>query len=204
MRDGREDAAGRSSAAAEWSLAAVQKLLWSRRWLVIAIAAEVFLITALVTILRTPLYEASARVVIERSTPKVLQGEDVVPTAWNEFEIMRFYQTQYLLIKDPALLRDALDRRGARERLLAGLAPRRARGVDDEQPPDDATLAGIIRADLKTEQVEYSNLVRVSFRHPSPETAAAVVNAVVEAYRDHFVNSGIDARKGARPSSTTA
>ncbi len=180
--------------AAEWNLAAVQRLLWQRRWLVIAIAAEVFLLTGLVTFLRTPLYEASARVLIERATPKVLNTEDVVPTVWNEFEIQRFYQTQYLLIKDPAILRRALDYHGVREELLASLADD---GDPDREPPDDRALAKWLRERVKVEQLEYSNVVKVSFRHPSPEVAADVVNAVIEAYRDFFVEAGVGARKGA-------
>ena len=180
--------------AAEWNLAAVQRLLWQRRWLVIAIAAEVFLLTGLVTFLRTPLYEASARVLIERATPKVLNSEDVVPTVWNEFEIQRFYQTQYLLIKDPAILRRALDYHGVREELLAAMADE---GDPDREPPDDQALARWLRERVKVEQLEYSNVVKVSFRHPSPEVAADVVNAVIEAYRDFFVEAGVGARKGA-------
>ncbi len=180
--------------AAEWNLAAVQRLLWQRRWLVIAIAAEVFLLTGLVTFLRTPLYEASARVLIERATPKVLNTEDVVPTVWNEFEIQRFYQTQYLLIKDPAILRRALDYHGVREELLASLADD---GDPDREPPADEALARWLRERIKVEQLEYSNVVKVSFRHPSPEVAADVVNAVIEAYRDFFVEAGVGARKGA-------
>lgn len=182
--------------AAEWSLSAIQKLLWSRRWLIAAIAAEVFLLTGLVTFLKTPLYEASARLVIERSTPKVMQGEDVVPTVYNEFEIQRFYQTQYLLLRDPALLRQALDRHGVREALLSSLG-KDVKSEGDAAAPDDLKLAGFVKDNLKIEQVEYSNMVRVSFRHPSPEVAANVVNAVVETYRDYFVGSGLDARKDA-------
>ncbi len=205
MRDGSESVAGMAAQqGSEWSLHSVQKLLWTRRWLIVAIAAEVFIITGLVTFLKTPLYEASARVVIERSAPKVMQGEDVVPTVWNEFEIQRFYQTQYLLIRDPALLRKALDRYGVRESLFVTLAPREAHGDADAALPDDAKLANYIRDNLKIEQVEYSNMVKVAFRHPKPEVAAAVVNAVVETYRDYFVDSGLEARKNASKLLTNA
>ncbi len=196
MRDVSEAGAA-APGASDWSLAAVQKLLWSRRWLILAIAAEVFVIVGLVTFLKTPLYESSARLVIERSTPKVLQGEDVVPTVWNEFEIQRFYQTQYLLLKDASLLKKALDVGDIRPALVRTLAPRARDGEGDAAVPDDAKLAAYVRENLKVEQVEYSNMVKVAFRHPDPQVAADVVNAVVETYREYFVNSGLDARKGA-------
>lgn len=159
MRDASE--AGHLAGGSDWSLAAVQKLLWNRRWLILAIAAEVFIVVALVTFLKTPLYESSARVVIERSAPKVLQGEDVVPTVWNEFEIQRFYQTQYLLLEDAALLRRALDVGDVRAALIRTLAPDARAGEGDAAPPDDAKLAAHIAAHLEVQQKDYSNIVSV-------------------------------------------
>jgi capsular exopolysaccharide synthesis family protein len=192
-----ETGASAGPASSDWNLTTLKRILWQRRWLIAAIAAEVFLITGLVTFLRTPLYEASARVMIERATPKVLDSEDVVPVVWNEFEIQRFYQTQYLLVKDPAVLEQALDRDGLRELLLAELAPEDEARDDAPAPPDDEALAKWIRSQLSIQQLEYSNVIRVSFRHPSPEVAARVVNAIVYAYRDFFVAEGLEARRGA-------
>ena len=176
-----------ASAAGEWSLKAVQRLLWQRRWLVVAIAAEVFIITGLVTFLRTPMYDASARILIERSTPKVMESDDVMPMVWNEFEIQRFYQTQYLLLKDPRVLIKALHRKDypVRERILA-LLTADSEGEDGGPLPDDGDLARWIKDRLKVEQLEYSSVVKVTFRHSSPELAADVVNAVVHAYQDFF------------------
>jgi capsular exopolysaccharide synthesis family protein len=182
----------------EWDLRAIQSLLWRRRWLVLAVAAQVFLITALVTFLRTPLYEASARVLIERSTPKVLEGEEVVPKVWGEYEVARFYATQYLLLKDPRVIGQALENPEyrIREQLLASFEANRA---EEEAPlPDDDDLTRFIRSNIKVEQKEYSNMVEVSFRHPSPTIAADVVNAVTNSYQDFFVQEiGLAPRKRA-------
>ncbi len=181
----------------EWNLQAIQRILWQRRWLVLAVAAEVFLIAFLVTFLRTPLYEASARVIIERALPKVLDSEDVVPVVWNEFEIQRFYRTQYLLVKDPAVIERALDMGGLREALLRDLAPDEGYEAAGKAPPDDRDLVEYIRRGLATTELEYSNVIKVSFRHPDPKVAAAVVNASVHAYQDFFVETGTQARAGA-------
>ena len=182
----------------EWDLRAIQSLLWRRRRLVLAGAGQVFLITALITFLRTPLYEASARVLIERSTPKVLEGEDVVPKVWGEYEVARFYATQYLLLKDPRVIGQALDdsEYRIREQLLSSFEAARS---DPEAPlPDDEDLTKYIRGNIKVEQKEYSNVVEVSFRHPSPVVAADVVNAVTNAYQDFFVQEiGLAPRKRA-------
>lgn len=198
MSENNEQAPVAVGAGSDWDLGAIQKLLWNRRWLILVISAWVFLLTFGVTILKTPLYESSARMLIERSTPRVLQGEDIMPLVWNEYEIQRFYQTQYLLLKDTALLRKALDRHNLRFALQHALAPDPAsQGHSADSKGDDLRMAEMIRSGLRIEQVERSNMVRVSFRHPKPQVAADVVNAVVETYRDYFVNSGLDARRDA-------
>ena len=43
------------AAPADWNLNTVWRLIWGRRWLVVLVAAEVFVVTGLVTFLRTPL-----------------------------------------------------------------------------------------------------------------------------------------------------
>lgn len=181
----------------DWQLNSVGRLIWGRRWVVLLVAAEVFVVTGLVTFLRTPLYEASARVQIERSTPKVTQAEDINAPVWNEFEIQRFYQTQYLLLRDPAVLRAALDRYEVRKALTETLAPSEER-TDETTLPNDDALASYVRGALRVEQLEYSNVVSVSFRHPSPAVAAAVINAVVDSYREFFVRNALSSRLDAK------
>jgi capsular exopolysaccharide synthesis family protein len=180
----------------EASLASVWRILWGRRWLIGMVALEVLVVVAVVTFLRTPLYESSARLQIERATPKLTEGDDVVPMLWNEFEIQRFYQTQYLLLKDPAVIRAALESNDVRRSIQETLVPLDERTEETKLPSDDA-LVGAIREALKIEQLNYSNVVRLAYRHPDPKVAANVVNAVVDAYRDFFVNAGLESRKGA-------
>ncbi len=188
MMESHETTESLDQSNSEWSLQAVQDILWQRRWLVLAIAANVFIVTGFVTFLRTPLYESSSRVLIERATPQVLEGQDITPLAWNEFEIQRFYQTQYLLIRDPQVLIGTLDNK--RYPLRQALYARLARSDSDNVPdlPSDEDLARWIRERLTIEQLEYSNVVKVSFRDPSPSFAAQVVNSVVHTYQDYFVN----------------
>ncbi len=181
----------------EWDLDTVRKVLWQRRWLVAAIAIEVLLVGGVVTFLRTPLYDAQARVIIEKATPKVLDSEDVVRVPISAFETERFYQTQFLLMRDPAVVARALDIDGLRETLLASLRPEDDTELAEWEPPDDKALVKRIRDELDVRPLEKSSVVRVAFRHPDPEIAAQAVNAIVRAYRDFFVESGTDARRGA-------
>ncbi|GAB4224046.1 MAG: exopolysaccharide regulatory tyrosine autokinase VpsO [Acidobacteriota bacterium] len=181
----------------EWDLDALRRVLWQRRWLVAAIALEVLLVGAVVTFLRTPLYEASARLIIEKTMPRVLDSEDVVSAPVGFFDTERFYQTQYLLMRDPAVLERALDNDGLRELLLAALRPEDEEDLAAWEPPDDGDLVEMLGKGLDVAPLEKSNVVRVSYRHRDPEIAARIVNAVVRAYRDFFVESGTDARRGA-------
>lgn len=202
FHDSSQDPAGQDKPL-EWDLRTIARVLSNRRWIVLAVAVEIFLLAVAVTWFQTRLYEASARVMIERTLPKVLDSEDVVPVVWNQYEIERFYQTQYLLIKDPSVIKRALDYRGLRDLLIADFE------ADEEQPanradteqlvaaPNDEDLARFIAKGLTIQQLDYSNVVEVSFRHRSPEVAASVVNGLVHAYQDFFVTSGTEARQGA-------
>ncbi|GEM_PF-2056453 len=182
----------------EWNLTSLRQVLWQRRWLAVMITVEVFVLTGLVTYLRTPQYTSTARVLIERSTTNVMNSSDVMPIVWNEFEIQRFYQTQYLLVRDPAILKMALERTPALEKGLIDhmLPPPEERDPSLEIPTRD-DLAKYMRERLTVSQLDYSNVISVSFEHPSAQIAADAVNAVLGAYKDFFVSTGIEARNDA-------
>ena len=178
-----------------WTIPAAWRIVRQRHRLALALAAGCFFMVALVTFLVTPQYRASAHVLIERATPNVLDSEDVVPTVRNDFEIKRFYETQYALLRDTVVLRAALDRHGIRESLSRTIHPEDAE--DGEPLPDDERICEWLESRLDIGQKKQSNIITISFLHPSPHVAADVVNAVVESYRDLFVTSGIDARRDA-------
>lgn len=157
------------------------RLLLKHRWLI----ATVFIVTAVTgtvwTFLQTPIYQASATVLIEPELPKVLNIQEVTSAGLGTIE---YYRTQYALMTSRPVLQNAVEglKRGNRTAALAALGA----GTDPH-----VTHTGT----LSVEPIRNTQLVLVHFQHPDPAVAAEVATAVAQAY----VKYNLDAKlKGTR------
>jgi len=144
------------------------RLLLKHRWLILA----VFIVTAVTgtiwTFLQTPIYQASATVLIEPELPKVLNIQEVTSPGLGSLE---YYRTQYALMLSRPVLQNAIEalKRGNRTAALAALGA----GTD----PHVKRVGS-----LSIEPVRSTQLVLVQFQHPDPAIAAEVATAVAQAY----------------------
>jgi uncharacterized protein involved in exopolysaccharide biosynthesis len=144
------------------------RLLLRHRWLI----AAAFVVTAVTgtvwTFLQTPIYQASATVLIEPELPKILNIQDVMPISSGAME---YYRTQYALMTSRPVLQNAVDAltRGNRGAALKALGA----GPDPRATPTGS---------LSIEPVRNTQLVLVRFEHPDPAVAAEVATAVAQAY----------------------
>jgi polysaccharide biosynthesis transport protein len=77
------------------------QILRDRQWVVAGIAAAVFVLALVFTLLATPIYRASSTLQIERDTMKIVDVEGLTPA---ESPMDRdFYQTQYELLQSRSL-----------------------------------------------------------------------------------------------------
>lgn len=157
------------------------RMLLKHRWLILA----VFIVTAVTgtvwTLLQTPIYQASATVLIEPDLPKVLNMQEVGSSGLGTLE---YYRTQYALMTSRPVLQNAIDAltRGNRTAALAALGA----GTDPH-----ATHSGI----LSVEPIRNTQLVYVHFQYTDPAVAAEVATVVAQAY----VKYNLDAKlKGTR------
>ena len=96
------------------------RLLRKHRWLILA----VFIVTAVTgtiwTFLQTPIYQASATVLIEPELPKVLNIQEVTSPGSGTLE---YYRTQYALMTSRPVLQNAVEalKRNGRTAALAAL-----------------------------------------------------------------------------------
>jgi len=130
-------------------------ILMRRRWWVVL----AFLITtcsaALYTLSQEPIYESSARVLIStQNNSPVVGAQGGVAGTLLEGQDM---ETQLEILRSPGLLKEAID-----------AVPRDLKPV---------RLAGV-----NIGQVKRTNIVSISIRSPKPQVAAAVTNALGEAY----------------------
>src|SRR5437868_1154340 len=133
------------------------KVLRKHRWLVLGIFFVSVLLTAIWTFVQTPQYQATATVMIDPESPKVLNIQEVSAVGATGPD---YYLTQYEIIQS----RTVLDRVGQMLSLK-----QRSNGGDSYKS---------LRAHLTVEPKRNTRLVFVKYTDPSPQAAAEIANAI--------------------------
>jgi polysaccharide biosynthesis transport protein len=157
------------------------------------------ILLALIVIAMKPIYTATTTLMIERTTPEVLDIKQVMPETQvvDEYD---YYKTQYQLLKSPALAADVIRRLnlsdqqlqpGFRESLrgfisgFAGLfhtASSSQRGLWADTQGVPPRLIDAYMRRLEIIPMRGTRLVAVAFSSPDPVLAARVANAHAAAY----------------------
>ena len=74
------------------------RIFYKRKWLILGITAAFVAITAVRTLMETPLYTAAVRLQIDRSAAKMVESGNVTPVESGDYEFMR---TQYQILREP-------------------------------------------------------------------------------------------------------
>jgi succinoglycan biosynthesis transport protein ExoP len=189
--------------------------LWNtllrRKGLIIAVALSVFLITALATILMTPIYRSSVTVQINpEDSGRVLQYD--VASQEQSFNAKDFYQTQYELLKSKALANQVIDELNL-ESYLGGAKLAKPffeetlesitgwfsdiKGEDESETVPvilgEASLADKFLTDLTVEPVKNSRIVTIHYESKNPQLATSVANTVAEKYIRMNLDRRVDA-----------
>ena len=72
------------------------RIVYKRKWLILSIAAAILTIGTVRTLMKVPLYTATARLQIDRNVAKIVNTEGVMPVENADYDFMR---TQYELLK---------------------------------------------------------------------------------------------------------
>ena len=180
------------------------KTLRARKWTFIAITLALAAPAIAVIANLTPVYRATASVLIEATRGKVVSIEEVYGGASANRE---YFQTQaeFLRSRDVSLraIRElglvehpAFDPRqrkpGAIEQVVAAVRSRLRQTESDtrEEAELEAIVLARVQASLDVTPVRLSQLVQVHFEAHDPKLASAVANAVAESY----IRSDLDAR----------
>lgn len=191
-------------------------VIYRRRWT----AVLVFLVIGGLMLYRSarqvPVYEATARILIEADRPNVVGFEDVVDTNRRALD---YFQTQYRLLTSRALAQRALESSGLSHEAAFGTpapvaAPPRetpfnivrtlfanAPAVATTAPATaDATDSPGVRrflAGLTITPIRNSRLVDVTFASTNPAIAQRAANAIVTAYIEQAADLRNSATKDA-------
>jgi uncharacterized protein involved in exopolysaccharide biosynthesis len=156
------------------------RILHKRRWLALGTFSAVVVGTVIWTFTQTPIYEATARVLIDREPPRVVNIQDVQPT---ETASQDYYQTQYEIIKSRPVIARAIESQG-----LARRMPRLAKANDPA-----ASLLGMVKVEPKRN----TRLVDIKVQDPNAQLAADVANGIAKAYTRFNLESKLQSTREA-------
>lgn len=182
------------------------RVLYKRRWVAVSAFLLVFVYAATSTLRKTPIYESTTQVLIEKESQRTPVINSMMPATDGWFDD-DFYQTQYRMMQSRAIAWRTLTSMGlnqppteAERRALADEDARLGQGGWLERfasklgapkliPPPSANETGWqssridgFLAGLSIVPVRNSRLVDVHYRSPDPVFAAKAADALADAY----------------------
>ena len=185
------------------------RIVYKRKWLILGVAAAILTIGSVRTLMKVPLYTATARLQIDRNVAKIVNTEGVLPVENGDYDFMR---TQYELLKSRNMaervvstltLGDDPDLLKPREISLIGLLTDLFSAQPDRSAIDGSAASGaavgVLMGNLTVQPVMGSSLVDLTYIDTSPERAQRIANA----YADAFMSANLDKRFQANASAKT-
>ena len=189
------------------------KILHKRWQIVAAIGGGIFVLVLLVTMLSTPIYDGTAKVIIERVEVDNLPGSNRVQPQDPEF-----YSTQFQLIRSHAVARRVVDILGLETGIAARETPEgpsrfssvmqnirgwfpRSSPVGEKVGGEPAgpnawtasdKVAGQILQNVRVRPVPGSRITEVTYSSPNPEFSALIANTFVQAYLEKSLDLKMD------------
>ncbi|MGE3342007.1 MAG: GumC family protein [Vicinamibacterales bacterium] len=183
------------------------RALYKRRYLALTVFSVIVGLVTIRTLMATPMYEATTRLLIDADTPNVVTFEEVV----NEQEARSdYYLTQYNILESRSLARRVLDKLNLWDHPYIGGAVSPAGFADDSllgraqatvmgwlgrsTPPDtlmlgasDETTAQTAALDaflsrLTIAPLRNSRLVDITYQSPDPTLASSIANTLAVEY----------------------
>ncbi|MGB5889823.1 MAG: polysaccharide biosynthesis tyrosine autokinase, partial [Thermoanaerobaculia bacterium] len=194
-----------------------------RKWLLAAIAFTAVVLAALQAFTVTPMYRASARLLIDPESSKVIPFQEVAGSEmaggwfmenymWTQTEVLESQGLALRVVQKLDLVNNEAFNTGVHPGALYELrglvyrlakAPfRMGRGsggsgsepsAEERAAQREASRARQLRGGISAEPVENTRLIEVSYRSPHPELAAAIVNTLTEEFIEQNLEGKYDA-----------
>lgn len=198
------------------------RVLSKRRWIAGLAFLAVFAYGAVSTLKTTPIYEATAQLLIEKEARRATSLDSVLDDRQSYYDD-DFYPTQFKILQSRRLAWRALTSLGLNVRPEAPAAPPAQPGESTtgivgtainwasnligapkriDPPPADETTAqsaqiGTFLGGLSIVPVRYTRLVEIRYRSPDPVMAERAANAVVDSYKQQSLDSRLLASREA-------
>lgn len=172
------------------SFATLRGIIYRQRWLVGAVLSLALVCGIVISLLTTPLYEATAKVAAKPYEQIVVEGQGV-NQGFSPIQILDFLATQVEIVQSRGLAEAVaadLDL-GSRSSFLGeGIEEGRPAGISDRdwKKQKEQLAASILVEGVQAEVPSRNWVMTIGFRSNDPVMAAEIANA----YADAFVASG--------------
>ncbi|MDY6972331.1 MAG: polysaccharide biosynthesis tyrosine autokinase [Thermodesulfobacteriota bacterium] len=187
------------------------RVIMKRRWTIITVLAVIVVTVTIHAFTATPVYEATARLIIDKENPNVVSIQEVMAI---DASGMDYYQTQYKIIESRTVAREVIRRLNLEEseefspKPKAGLISTLSRSIREtfgfwtdsiayllkteekaiseasSEYEEDSALVSEFIDRIDVEPIRNSRLVDVSFQAKDPSLAARIANTLARAYID--------------------
>lgn len=190
------------------SLSTYLNIIREHKWLILGTAGLVTALAVVIVNLMTPIYRASATILVENSKRNVVSFEEIygVPAGSREFfqtqaEFMRSREVGIRVVKNLNLVENPLFNRDLDEQAAEQKADIKEAQQNLEQPVSgtdsieekdalEELILARYRANLDVVPVKNSQLVQIRYESPDPVLAARIANETAESY----IRADLDAR----------
>ena len=177
--------------------------LFRQRWLLGGTVLAGLLLGLILTLLSTPIYQASTTVRVQPWGNFIVEGQDVSTPITSSNEIDLYMETQGAVIESRNLAEVVAESlsEGTRDALLGAR-------IDEQRPPersdeewveDKRRMAITALQDGVTADVPYnSQIITISFQSEDPALAAQVANTYADAYQQSDTRRNVESNSYAR------
>jgi polysaccharide biosynthesis transport protein len=184
------------------------RVILKHRWTIATVFAVVFVSVIIFTFTATPIYRATARVIIEKDDPKVVSIQEVMSVDSSGLD---YYQTQYKIIESRSVAREVIKRLKLNENeefvpkqkdtFINNIRRSISETVDyylsllktEKLPPivdksgeseEESPLVSAFINRIKVTPIRNSRLVDIGFEAKDPALSAKIANSLARAYID--------------------
>jgi polysaccharide biosynthesis transport protein len=157
------------------------RIILKRRYTALTFFIIVSVIVVIGTLSSTPIYQASAKVLIEKVEPANLA---MLYPYYAPYE-PEFYETQFQIIKSTSVARKVVKALSLENTYESYFKGHKISASMQKSKAD--ILAGIINAGIVVSSVKNSKIVNMGFVSTNPEFAVLVANSVAQAYIDEIL-----------------
>jgi polysaccharide biosynthesis transport protein len=150
-------------------------IIKKRKWVVIAFSVVLVGIVTTVSLCTTPMYQATAQIIIERQPYAGTNVEEEINRDTREQD---FYQTQYSLLQSRMLALKMIEDLELWKDFPSGSLT----AQNSLTTKDKTGMVNWYLSNLEVAPIRGSRLINISFSSPSAETAARVTNAHAHAF----------------------